>query len=100
MSVLTQKDGKALKTALRELCAGSDELRMLVGFFYFSGVKALYEALVANPQLKLRVLVGTDVECVMGRVVECVFAYFSVFLVGFGEGVFKDFWGCFWVIFE
>ena len=79
MNVLTQKDGKALKAALRELCAGSDELRMLVGFFYFSGVKALYEALAANPQLKLRVLVGTDIECVMDRVVECVLAETNAF---------------------
>ena len=71
MNVLTQKDGKALKAALRDLCAGSDEIRMLVGFFYFSGVKAFYEALTANPQLKLRVLVGADIEYVMDRVVEC-----------------------------
>lgn len=47
---------------LRELISTSREMRALVGFFYFSGVKVLYDALRANPNIKLRVLVGMEAE--------------------------------------
>lgn len=57
---------------LKELIAHADQLDMLVGFFYFSGVKVLAEALRDRPELKMRVLVGMDAEYAMGQLVEVV----------------------------
>ena len=64
---------------LRELISTSREMRALVGFFYFSGVKVLYEALRANPSIKLRVLVGMEAEEHCGRLQELVLSagYYS-----------------------
>lgn len=50
----------------------ADRLDMLVGFFYFSGVKILADALRSRPELKMRVLVGMDAEILVGRLVETV----------------------------
>jgi len=77
--LITHKEGKLLKATLRESCAGASEMKILTGFFYFSAIKALYEALTANPELKIRVLVGTDIAFVAGRVVECVLDEFDSF---------------------
>lgn len=43
---------------------------MLVGYFFFSGVKVMYDALKARPDLKVRMLVGMDAEIAMGRLLE------------------------------
>ena len=69
---ITHKQGKRLREQLQELCSKSSELKILISFFYFSGIKALYNALTASPQLKMRVLVGTEIEMIMDRVVECI----------------------------
>jgi hypothetical protein len=70
--LITHKQGKLLREQLLGLCQQSSEIKVLVGFFYFSGVKALYQALTATPQAKLRVLVGAEIEMVLDRVVECI----------------------------
>ena len=70
--LITYKEGKLLKATLKKACDGASELKVITGFFCFSAVKALYEALAANPTVKMRVIVGTDIEFVAGRVVECV----------------------------
>ena len=57
---------------LGELISHADRLDMLVGFFYFSGVKILADALRDRPQLKMRVLVGMDAEILVGKLVETV----------------------------
>ena len=57
---------------LRELISTSREMRALVGFFYFAGVKVLYEALRENPNIKLRVLVGMEAEEHCGQLQELV----------------------------
>ena len=57
---------------LRELISTSREMRALVGFFYFSGVKVLYEALRENPAIKLRVLVGMEAEEHCGQLQEMI----------------------------
>jgi len=64
--------GKKLSERLGELIGVSRELQVLVGFFYFSGIKALHEALTANKTIKLRILVGLEAEEHCGRVVEFV----------------------------
>ena len=67
------KDGATtLAKRLTELVSHADQLDMLVGFFYFSGVKVLAEALRDRPRLKMRVLVGMDAEYAVGQLVEVV----------------------------
>ena len=61
-----------LATRLRELVSHADQLDMLVGFFYFFGVKILAEAFRDRPQMTLRVLVGMDAEFALGQLVEVV----------------------------
>jgi len=55
-TLLTNKRGAVVKKRLSALISLSGELKILVGFFYFSGVKALYAALVANPKVTDRQL--------------------------------------------
>ena len=62
--------GAKLATRLRELIGHAAQLDMLVGVFYFSGVKILAEAFRDRPQLKLRVLVGMDAGFALGQLVE------------------------------
>ncbi|MGB4322738.1 MAG: SNF2-related protein, partial [Anaerolineaceae bacterium] len=59
---ITNEAGKALRARLIELIEGSDELKFLVGFFYFSGLQELYEGLKNNPTVNLKVLVGMNVD--------------------------------------
>ncbi len=59
---LTNQGFKNLGDRLIELIRKSEELKFLVGFFYFSGVKELYEGLKDNNNLLLKVLVGLNVD--------------------------------------
>jgi len=51
-----------LRERVVELIEKSTELKFLVGFFYFSGIRELYEGLKNNPNTELRVLVGLNVD--------------------------------------
>lgn len=64
--------GKKLGDRLSELVEHSKQLDMLVGFFFFSGVKIIYDALKARAGMMFRVLVGMEVEQAIGRLVEGV----------------------------
>jgi len=71
--ITNNKDGATtLAKRLTELVSHADQLDMLVGFFYFSGVKVLAEALRDRPQMKMRALVGMDAEFAVGQLVEVV----------------------------
>jgi superfamily II DNA or RNA helicase len=60
---ITNNSGqKALKTRLNTLISISEELKFLVGFFYFSGWKEVYESLKANEYVTLKLLVGLQVD--------------------------------------
>lgn len=59
---ITNSETKKLKSRIAELIANSRELRFLVGFFYFSGIRELYEELEKNPEVQLDVLVGLNVD--------------------------------------
>jgi superfamily II DNA or RNA helicase/HKD family nuclease len=59
---ITNSGSKDLKKRLIELIKSSEELKFLVGFFYFSGIRELYEGLKDNPNVILKVLVGLDVD--------------------------------------
>lgn len=63
MAILINKDGKGLEERINELILRSDELRFLVGFFYFSGFREIYESIKKNSQLReIKVLVGLNVD--------------------------------------
>jgi superfamily II DNA or RNA helicase/HKD family nuclease len=59
---ITNDEAKDLKRRLIELIKKSDELKFLVGFFYFSGIRELYKGLKENPGQKIKVLVGLNVD--------------------------------------
>ena len=59
---ITNAGSKDLKNRIIELTTRSLELRFLVGFFYFSGIRELYEGLKANPTVNVKVLVGLNVD--------------------------------------
>ena len=65
---------KSIKLGERisELIGHSANLDMLVGFFFFSGVKTIYDALKKRSWMKMRVLVGMEAENFMGRLIEDV----------------------------
>jgi len=46
---ITNSNAKDLKKRLIELIQKSEELKFLVGFFYFSGIRELYNGLKSNP---------------------------------------------------
>lgn len=59
---ITNSKSDNLKKRLIELITKSEELKFLVGFFYFSGIHELYEGLKQNPNTKIKVLVGLSVD--------------------------------------
>src|SRR3989337_4476506 len=59
--ITNSKEGD-LKKRLIELIQKSDELKFLVGFFYFSGIRELYEGLKDNPDINIKILVGLNVD--------------------------------------
>ena len=59
---ITNDDTRDLKKRLIELIKKSDELKFLVGFFYFSGIRELYEGLKSNHDVTIKVLVGLSVD--------------------------------------
>ena len=67
---ITNSKTKTLKKRLHELINHSSELKFLVGFFYFSGWKELYRALQKRGDLTIKLLVGLQVDRVLGKLVE------------------------------
>ncbi|MBU2585482.1 MAG: DEAD/DEAH box helicase family protein, partial [Bacteroidetes bacterium] len=59
---ITNQPTKDLKKRLNQLISKSRELKFLIGFFYFSGIRELYEGLKANTNVNIKVLVGLDVD--------------------------------------
>jgi len=59
---ITNNGTSELKRRLIELIEKSDELKFLVGFFYFSGIRELYEGLKSNPETVTKVLVGLNID--------------------------------------
>ena len=63
-------NGANLGQRLGELMNISNQLDMLVGFFYFSGVSVLANSLESNSAMRMRVLVGMEAEQYLGQLVE------------------------------
>ena len=59
--ITNNKQQKTLKGRLNTLISIRDELKFLVGYFYFSGWSDIYLSLQKNPQQKLKLLVGLQV---------------------------------------
>ncbi|MFH1890546.1 MAG: helicase-related protein [Candidatus Kuenenbacteria bacterium] len=51
-----------LKKRISQLIEHSEEMRFLVGFFYFSGIRELYESIKKNPNRQIDILVGLNVD--------------------------------------
>lgn len=63
-------EDKVLGERLRELAQHAKELHFLVGFFYFSGFKEIFEGIKNNPSSQLKVLVGLDIDKFNHQVIE------------------------------
>jgi len=59
---ITNQPTKELRKRINELIAKSEELKFLIGFFYFSGIRELYEGLKNNSGVTIKILVGLDVD--------------------------------------
>lgn len=69
---ITNDQSKNLLKRLQQLIKQSEELKFLVGFFYFSGIKELYQSLLDNNDITLKILVGLNVDVVNYQLVECI----------------------------
>lgn len=67
---ITNTSTRTLKKRLEQLIQHSQELRFLVGFFYFSGWRELYESLKDRNDLAIKLLVGLDVDQALDSVLE------------------------------
>src|SRR3972149_1026294 len=67
---ITNNEEGDLRKRLIELIQKSDELKFLVGFFYFSGIRELYKGLKEKPDQKIKVLVGLNVDATNYGVLE------------------------------
>ncbi len=67
---ITNSNAKNLQTRISELITNSNELKFLSGFFYFSGMRELYEGMKANPDFLLKVLAGIRVDIINFQLVE------------------------------
>ncbi|HYX06004.1 MAG TPA: SNF2-related protein, partial [Bacteroidales bacterium] len=59
---ITNSKTRSLRKRLHELIHHSNELKFLVGFFYFSGLEELYDAIKDRDDLIIKILVGLDVD--------------------------------------
>jgi len=67
---ITNSETANLSRRLSELITKSEELKFLVGFFYFSGLRELYIPLSKNPRVIIKVLVGLNVDKLNYELVE------------------------------
>jgi len=68
--ITNNKQQKTLKGRLNTLISISNELKFLVGFFYFNGWAEIYQSLQKNTQQKLKLLVGLQVCNYLGNIIE------------------------------
>ena len=70
MLITNLNEEQSLLTRLDCLIAESEEMRVLVGYFYFWGIAALHGGLAQNKEFKLKILVGLEAEEHAGKIVE------------------------------
>ena len=67
---ISNESNHTLNKRLREVIGLSRELKFLVGFFYFSGIRELYESIEVNDRLQIKALVGLQADRSLGALVE------------------------------
>ena len=67
---ITNEGGAALRTRLLQLVENSEEMKFLVGFFYFSGIRELYQGLRNHPNSIVKILVGMNVDQLNFQLIE------------------------------
>lgn len=67
---ITNSGENNLKKRLVDLIRHSEELKFLVGFFYFSGISEFYDTLRNNSECTLKILVGLNVDKIAFKIVE------------------------------
>ena len=67
---ITNSGQQNLLDRISLLLSNSVELKFLVGFFYFSGLKELYETLQKNQTSQIKVLVGLNVDLLNYQLIE------------------------------
>lgn len=67
---ITNSGNKTLKSRMIDIISCSEELKFLVGFFYFNGWQEIYESLQKLPDVKFKILVGLQVEQLLHHLVE------------------------------
>lgn len=65
---ITNTSSKNLHKRLLELIVECREMKFLVGYFYFSGIRQLYESLVKNQNVTMKVLVGMNADNTIGTI--------------------------------
>lgn len=68
--ITNSQDNTTLKKRLEKLISASQELKFLVGFFYFSGWQEIYKNLQDNNHVTIKVLVGLQVDKYLSTIVE------------------------------
>lgn len=68
--ITNQRGANTLQARLKTLIRDAEQLKFLVGFFYFSGIRELYEGLKDNPTVILKVLVGMNSEKLNQQLIE------------------------------
>ncbi len=68
--ITNSKETISLKERLQKLISVSNELKFLVGFFYFSGWHEIYKNLQENNNLVLKILVGLQVDKYLSGIIE------------------------------
>ena len=68
--IRNQKGAITLQTRLKTLIKDANQLKFLVGFFYFSGLRELYEGLKNNSSVVLKILVGMNADILNQKLVE------------------------------
>ena len=69
---ITNTGENNLKDRINTLIKQSVELKFLVGFFYFSGIRELYEGLKSNNNFVLKILVGLNIDLHNNKLIESV----------------------------
>lgn len=70
---ITNTQTRSLSKRLEQLISHSQELKFLVGYFYFTGFKELSQAFQERDDLQLKILVGMNVERWLGRALETAY---------------------------
>lgn len=68
--ITNSKEEISLKARLQKLISVSEELKFLVGFFYFSGWQEIYKTLQKNDKVILKILVGLQVDKHLSNIIE------------------------------